>query len=242
LGAAVAGCLGAQGAALVLAARTAAALQKVSRDAEAAGGSVRAVSADVADPAACETVVAAALQEFGRIDGLVNNAGVVQPLALTAEADPDVWRRCVAVNLFGPFYMVRAALGALRRSRGRVINVSSGAAATPLAGAGAYCASKAALNHFTRVLAAEEPGVTAVAVRPGVVDTPMQSELRNQGKDGMPPDLVDYYHRLKAENRLEPPAVPGEAIARLVLTAPAAWSGRFIDYDDPEISSLATGD
>ena len=235
LGAAVGRCLGEQGAAVVLVARTEGALTRIAGDIEAAGGRSLAVGGDVSHWGACAGVVETAMRRFGRIDALVNNAGVVQPLATTAGADPALWRRCLEVNLLGPFHMIRAALDALRLRNGRVVNVSSGAATLPLAGAGAYCATKAALNHFTRVLAAEEPEVTAVAVRPGVVDTSMQAELRNQAVGGMPDDMVAYYRRLKAENRLERPEVPGRAIAWLALNAPLGWSGRFIDYDDPEI-------
>jgi NAD(P)-dependent dehydrogenase (short-subunit alcohol dehydrogenase family) len=233
----VAQTVGSRGAAVVLVARSEEALAAVAGDIEAAGGQALAAPADVSDWAACMQVAEAALSRFGRIDALVNNAGVVRPLATTGSADPAEWRRCIEINLLGPFYMARATLEALRQSEGRVINISSGAATLPLAGAGAYCATKAGLNHFTAVLAAEEPRVTVLAVRPGVVDTDMQAELRSQAAGGMPADQVAYYRRLKAENRLEPPNVPGRAVAWLALHAPAEWSGHFISYDDPRIQA-----
>ena len=99
--------------------------------------------------------------------------------------------------------------------------------------------SKAALNHFTRVLAAEESAITVLAVRPGVVDTPMQAYIRDRGPHVMPPEQIAYYTNLKERGELEPPEIPGRAIAWLALHAPEAFSGEFLDYDDPRISRPA---
>ena len=80
-------------------------------------------------------------------------------------------------------------MGPLRRQRGRIINVSSGAANHPIAMASAYCAAKAGLNHFTRVVAEEEPSLTVVAVRPGVVDTAIVPDgFRAPEFNVMPPE------------------------------------------------------
>ncbi|MCP4625898.1 MAG: SDR family NAD(P)-dependent oxidoreductase [bacterium] len=101
----------------------------------------------------------------------------------------------------------------------------------------AYCTGKAALNHFTRVLAAEEKGVTALTVRPGVVDTAMQAVLRNEKDNAMPGQQIAYYRQLKDHGQLEPPEIPARSIAWLALYAPSHFSGKFFDYDDPRISS-----
>lgn len=85
------------------------------------------------------------------------------------------------------------------------------------------------------LLAVEEPKVTCVAVRPGVVDTPMQTTLRETAPTVMPRDLADYYQELKAAGDLEPPEVPGRSIAWLAIHASSDWSGRFLNYDDPDI-------
>ena len=103
----------------------------------------------------------------------------------------------------------------------------------------AYFVSKAALNHFTRVLAAEELAITALAVRPGMVDTAMQAYIRDQGPDVMPPEQLAYYVNFKERGELEPPENPGRAIAWLALHAPEEFSGEFLDYDDPRISKPA---
>ena len=197
------------------------------------------VKADVSDFHACRTAVETTRDHFGRIDSLVNNAGIVQPLAPIADTDPDDWRHSIEVNLFGSFYLVRAAISDLRKHKGRIVNVSSGAATMALENASAYCTGKAALNHFTRVLAAEEPAVTALTVRPGVVDTDMQAILRNEGDNAMPVEQIAYYRQLKERGELEPPQIPARAISWLALSAPREFSGQFLDYDDPRISRPA---
>jgi NAD(P)-dependent dehydrogenase (short-subunit alcohol dehydrogenase family) len=235
VGAAVARCLGKKGAALALLARSADGLNDVAADIERLGGTAVSIVADVSDEASCHHAVEKTLERFGRLDALVNNAGIFEPLARISDADPAAWRHNVEVNLFGAFFLARRALPALRLSRGRIVNVSSGAAEVPIISGSAYCASKAALNHFTRVLAAEEASLTVLSVRPGVVDTGMQALIREEGPQSMPPEQLAYYTSLKTEGKLEPASVPGRSIAWLALHAPPDWSGEFLDYDDPRV-------
>jgi NAD(P)-dependent dehydrogenase (short-subunit alcohol dehydrogenase family) len=239
LGASVARWLGRAGTRLCLVARDEEKLAAVAEKVRNHGGFPLEVPADVAVWEQCHGVIGKTLERFGRIDALVNNAGIFEPLAPVAHADPAAWLYNIQVNLLGPFHMVKAALEPLRKGTGRVVNVSSGAARHPIHGGSAYCAAKAGLTHFTAVLAAEEPAVTAVAVRPGVVDTDMQVLLRREGPKAMPPEEAAYYERLKTEGLLENPDVPARSIAWLALKAPASWSGRFLDYDDPNITGPA---
>ena len=239
LGAAVVRWLAKVGAAVTLVARSEENLRQVAEDVRRLGGSPQVVTADVSDVDDCRRAVQTTLEQFGRIDALVNNAGVVQPLAPVAETNPEDWRRNIEVNLFASYYLVRAAISNLREHKGRIVNVSSGAANLALATVSAYCTGKAALNHFTRVLAAEEPAVTALTVRPGVVDTDMQAALRSQADNSMPAEQKAYYRQLRERGELEPPEIPARAIAWLALYAPRELSGRFLDYDDPRISRPA---
>jgi len=239
VGAAVARWLGKEGCRVALAARSAAPLQEVARDVEALGGEALPLAADVSDPESCRRVVSQALARWGRLDGLVNNAGMLEPVSRIADADPAAWRYNIEVNLLGPFYFVRAAIAELRKSRGRIVNVSTGAATQPLEIWSAYCASKAGLTHFTRVLALEERSVTSVAVRPGVVDTRMQETIREEASLLMPPERAAYFKNLKASGGLEPPEVPGRSIAWLALHAPSQWSGEFLNYDDAKVDGPA---
>ncbi|MFY9942320.1 MAG: SDR family NAD(P)-dependent oxidoreductase [Desulfobacterales bacterium] len=235
IGAAVARWLAAVGCGVAMVARSTEKLDALGGEITRLGGTPLVLAGDIASADFCARAVSRAHATFGRMDALVNNAGTFEPVAFTANAAPEAWQRALAVNLLGPFYLSRAALPALRTRQGRIVNVSSGAATRALPAAGAYCASKAALNHFTRVLAAEEPDVTSVAVRPGVVDTAMQALIRRQGPRVMPAEQAAFYRRLKAEGRLEPPRIPARAIAWLALQAPSGWSGKFLDYDDPDL-------
>jgi NAD(P)-dependent dehydrogenase (short-subunit alcohol dehydrogenase family) len=184
-------------------------------------------------------LVETTLHHFGRLDGLVNNAGILAPLAAIGQSDPDTWARNIAVNLLGPFYLIRAALPALRNAEGRVVNISSGAARKPIGAWSAYCAAKAALTHLTAVLAVEEPRITAVALRPGVIDTAMQALIRREGPEAMDPEKAAYFRQLKQDGRLEPSWMPARSAAWLALHAPKELSGRFVEYDDPRIADPA---
>jgi meso-butanediol dehydrogenase/(S,S)-butanediol dehydrogenase/diacetyl reductase len=124
--------------------------------------------ADVADPDAAAAAVAKALSAFGRLDILVNNAAM-RNYSAVADATPEEWRAVLDVNLLGAAAYARAALPALRRARGSIVNVSSCYALTGRKGMAIYDASKAALIALTRTLAHEEAGrgIRVNAVCPG---------------------------------------------------------------------------
>ena len=110
----------------------------------------------------------------------MNNAGLLQPIGLAWEVDPDAWWRCVEVNLRGPYLCARAVLpGMVARRAGRIVNIASVAAAAPIPDGTAYASSKAALVRLTDSLAAEtaEYGVGVFAVDPGNVATGMHAYL-----------------------------------------------------------------
>jgi NAD(P)-dependent dehydrogenase (short-subunit alcohol dehydrogenase family) len=220
-------------------ARTAGDLEAAAEEVRREGGDAVVLPGDVADPEDCTRCVERAVERFGRLDGLVNNAGIVQPLAPVARTDPGAWQRNLEVNLLGPYRLTRTALAGLRAGAGRVVNVSSGAAQMVIESASAYCTAKAGLTHFTRIRAAEEPDLVVVALRPGVVDTAMQEALREAGPESMPPEQAETYRRLQQEGALVPPRLPARSAAWLALGAPKALSGRFLSYDDPEVAEAA---
>jgi ketoreductase RED2 len=133
------------------------------------------VQADIADPDQARRLVDAAVDRFGRLDVLVNNAGTTRliPHADLAAATPEVWREILGVNVIGTWQTTVAAVPHLRAARGSVVNVSSLAGARPGGSSIPYAASKAAVNHLTRLLAnVLGPEIRVNAVAPGLVDTP----------------------------------------------------------------------
>ncbi|MFC9745665.1 SDR family NAD(P)-dependent oxidoreductase [Streptomyces niveus] len=143
---------------------------------EAAEGhdDIRTLTTDITAPGAGEEVVQAALREFGRIDVLVNNAGI-GVFAPLAKLDRDAAERQYATNVLAPTFLARAALDALEESGGTIVNVSSagslGIQAFP--DNSVYWSTKSALNHLTRTWAVElaPRGIRVVSVAPGVTDT-----------------------------------------------------------------------
>lgn len=147
-------------------------------------GSAAYVQADLADDADRVKLVREAIAVWGRLDVLVNNAGIsrVIPHADLAAATPDVWQQLHEVNVVAPFRLVAQAQSALRdaAARGRpgcVVNVSSHAGVRPKGASIPYAATKAALNHVTRLLALSlAPDIRVNAVAPGLVDTPLTAD------------------------------------------------------------------
>jgi ketoreductase RED2 len=137
------------------------------------------VQGDIADPEAAQRMVDAALDRWGRLDTLVNNAGTTAVISHhdLAAATIDVWRRIFEVNVFATWTMTMAALPALKEAQGSVVNISSVAGLRPTGSSIPYAASKAALNHMTVLLAkVVGPEVRVNAVAPGLIDTPWTAD------------------------------------------------------------------
>lgn len=184
IGAAAAAALGRAGATVVLTARDGALAAEVALSITAAGGSASARGCDVSDYAAVEALVADTHESRGKVDALVNNAGVVEPIASIADSDPAAWARNIAINLTGAYNAIRAVLpGMIAAGGGTIVNVSSGAAIRPQEGWGAYCSAKAGLHMLTRAVALEAAGkgIRVFGFQPGTTDTDMQVLIRASG-------------------------------------------------------------
>lgn len=178
IGAATARLFAERGAQLGLAGRPSEALQAVADETGAV-----LFPCDVADYAQVAGAVAAMQERFGALDVLINNAGVIDPIAPLAQADPDAWVRQIAVNLNGVFHGMRAALPVMQtRGAGTIITVGSGAAYGPMEGWSGYCASKAGAIMLTRAAHLEAgEGVRVLSLSPGTVATDMQAAIRASG-------------------------------------------------------------
>ena len=234
LGRATAFILACMGTNVVLAARSENALHEAADEINRSGGQALAVSGDLRQQNTCQKVVEEAVTRFKSIDGLINNAGILGPLARIADAEPSAWTENWEINLLSPVMITKIALPHLRARKGRVIHISTGMAVKPVAGTSAYNVAKAGLNMFSATLAIEEPLVTTITLRPGGVDTDVQATLRAEGAGAMDPEVFKKY----STRKLLPPEIPGRAVATLALYAPYDWSGRFISYDDEDVQTL----
>lgn len=185
LGHAIAEHFAAAGAHIVALDKDVAAVTRLQSELEARGRACLAVACDVTDPDACARAVAAALERFGAIDVLVNNAGMSHRSGL-AETDLTVIRRVMDVNFYGAIHCTKAALPRLIERRGLVIAISSVAGYTPLIARTGYAASKHALHGFFESLRTElaPQGVHVMMVCPSFIAT--QIDRNALGGDGQP--------------------------------------------------------
>jgi short-subunit dehydrogenase len=178
--------LAGQGAWLALAARDGARLEAVAAECRARGGRAVAVPTDVADEAQCRALIDRTVAEYGRLDTLVNNAGISMWARFDEVTDLSPFQRMMQVNYFGSLYCTHAALPHLKKSRGRIVGVSSltGRAGVPTRSG--YAATKHAMAGFFDSLRIEleDDGVTVTMVYPGFVSTGIRQ--RAYGPDGQP--------------------------------------------------------
>jgi len=178
LGKAVASRFAGEGARVVVCSSSATAIGEAGHEIQRTGASVLALKADVSSERDVDRLVTATLKEFGRIDVLVNNAGLLTPKTLLHEIRINDWDHVMAVNLRGPFLCLRLVLPRmLAQQSGSIINVSSGAGQREAPLWGPYAVSKFGLEGLTALVAAETRGhgVRVNAVNPGAMRTPMRA-------------------------------------------------------------------
>jgi len=243
IGRAIAMQLAQRGVRVAVAARSEAELAETTSAIAGAGGRAHAIVTDLAAPGAGTALARRALDELGRVDIVINNAGVVAPLGASTAIDLEAFARAFTVNVTSLAELTFALLpGMLERRWGRVVNVSSGIVASPAAmvGANAYAATKAALEAHTVNLAAElaGTGVTVNAYRPGSVDTAMQAWIRDQNPDAIGRALHDRFTERHAAGDLISPEASAAALTRR-LDGDA--TGEIWDVaDDPATPSAST--
>ena len=148
------------------------------------GKSALAIPCDVSRYWEMEAAVRASIDTFGRLDILINNAGVIDPIANLSEADPDAWGQLIDINVKGVFHGMRAALPSMiTQGAGTILTISSGAAHNALEGWSAYCTSKAGAAMLSRAAHVEAAGhgIRAMGLSPGTVATQMQREIKESG-------------------------------------------------------------
>ena len=187
IGRAIAREVAAEGALAVLAARDAGRLGEAVEEIRAAGGQAEALGLDVADRASVEAGFERLLAAHGRLDGLVNNAGITRD-TLVLRMKPDDWDAVLATNLTGVFLCTQAALRPMiKRRAGRIVNVTSVVGLTGNAGQANYAAAKAGVVGLTKSVAREvaSRGITVNAVAPGFIETDMTAALTDKAREAL---------------------------------------------------------
>ena len=231
------------GAAIAASARTRVEVDEVAGEVRERGGRTASFVCDVSDWQAVIETLGQIEATLGAVDVLVNNAGVLEPLARVWETPPREWARVIEVNLIGAYHCARAVLpGMIERGRGAIVNISSGAADTIAPNWSAYATSKAGLDQFTRSLGAElaGAGVHVVSLHPGLVDTAMLHTLRTATPDRLPESRRQFYEKMAAKGRVIEPGVTARVIAWLASDAARDLNGTVVDaLNDPSVVERA---
>ncbi|CAD6923268.1 unnamed protein product [Tilletia controversa] len=209
---------------------------------------VEVLQGDVTAPEVSARAVQRAQERFGRLDALILNAGVLG-MGKLGEVAHETFANVINVNLVSLHTSIQTALPLLRESPnglGRVVLVSSGAATAAVAGWGGYCISKAGAVSLGKMLAVEEKNVAVWSVRPGVVDTDMQSLIRSDGVAHMDESARKRFLDSYADKTLLPPHQPAHVLCTLALRGTreeprtaqgsgAGAEGAFVSWDSEEL-------
>lgn len=186
---------------------------------------------DVTKQADVDAAIARITAESGRLDALVNNAGIINPIGPLASLNSDALAPAFAVNVIGVHRMSVAALPLLTASQGAIVNAGTGAATTPMEGWTAYCASKAGMHMLTRMMAMELAGqgvrVHFVGIPP--TDTAMQTSIRAAG--------LNPISKIPQE-KLVAPAVPASVLAYMCADAARAITEVLLDVRQPVFTAM----
>ena len=232
IGAATAIKLAEYGATVLLTGRDRASLNDVANIIYAAGGTVGMAICDVSKYDDVQNAVNRCVNDYGSIDILVNNAGTIDPIVKLSESDPEVWGKAIDVNVKGVYHGLRAALPAMaKQGTGSIVNLSSGAASTPLEGWSHYCASKAAAKMLTVAAHKEafEQGVRVMGLSPGTVATDMMAKIKASG--------VNQVSQLDWSTHITPEWV-AEGIAYLCTPAGDHYVGKDLELRSEEARRL----
>ncbi len=229
IGAATAEAMAGEGAAVTLVARSGDAIDTLAQKLRDAGGKAEAMTCDVSRYEDLRAVVARTQEAFGRVDVLVNNAAVIDPIGPMSRTDPQAWADAADINFKGVYFGMRAALPAmLAQGSGTIINIGSGAAHNPLEGWSNYCASKAGAIMLLRCAHLENKGrgIRFFSLSPGTVATDMQRKIKASGIN--PVSQMDFSQHI-------PPEWPAQALVWLCTEDAAEFSGEEVSLRDEAI-------
>ena len=199
---------------------------------------VEILAGDLSDFSYAQRAVELAISSFGQLDGLIVNHGILGDCNRIADSDLSAFQNVFDVNFFSTVAFIKAAIPQLRTSKGRIILTSSGAAVSGYSSWGAYGSSKAAMNHLALTMKNEEPNIITLAVRPGVVNTEMQRELREVHLERLDESERKKFANAHKDGTLLEPSQPGNVIARLSIHGTKDLSGKFLSWNDETLKAF----
>jgi NAD(P)-dependent dehydrogenase (short-subunit alcohol dehydrogenase family) len=193
------------------------------------GPKLAGVAADISAAAGCDLAVQAALERFGRLDVLVNNAAINWEMPIAAHTE-EVWDKHVDTILKGSFFCAKAAIPALRESRGNIVNIASELGLRPIVNNVAYCAAKGGVINLTRALALElAPDIRINCIAPGAMDTELMRDCAEASGDAAA--YYRYYETFNPQKRIAKPEEVAESVVFVASPAAAFMTGAIIAVD-----------
>ena len=221
------------GVTVIAASRNVEQLKNINTDGPHTAGQVHPIQGDVSNYEDVKKITQFALSLSGKIDILINNAGLIEPISKLADSSPEEWANVADVNYKGVYFCIRSVLPTmLGVGEGVIVNVSTCAATSPREGWSHYCSSKAGALMLTKMVHHEyaQSGVRAVGLSPGTVDTDMQVSIRKSG--------LNPISKLPA-NVHTPVSIPAKIIAWLCTTDAKEFDGDDVSLKDPVIQKRA---
>ncbi|WGI22238.1 SDR family oxidoreductase [Amylibacter sp. IMCC11727] len=217
------------GAKVLLCARSTGDIERIADEINADGGTAIALATDVAVFGQVQAAIDLAQSQFGGVDVLINNAGLLDPVSRLESSDVAAWDKVIDVNVKGVYYGMRAAVSVMKSAGGgTIITIGSGAATSALEGWSHYNTSKAAVHHLNACLHGEEGenGIRALVLSPGTVATEMQRIIKKSG--------VNPVSTLEWEDH-RPPSVIADTLAWMCTSDADDYLGDVVRQSDPEI-------
>ncbi|KAH6668413.1 hypothetical protein B0J14DRAFT_641961 [Halenospora varia] len=193
------------------------------------------VTGDVTDPSTSERAVGRAISLRGRLDTIILNAGILRPAGPLLQTKVDDWKKLFDVNFFSLIHTIQFAIPHLRLSRGKIIMTSSAASLFPYKGHIPYGCAKATMNYLCSVLAVDEPQISTICIMPGIVETGMQKQIREESGGVIDKDQLDHLQEHQNGKNLSPDQPASTYVALTLRPFPQSCNGKVVQWDDARI-------
>ncbi|KIY04077.1 uncharacterized protein Z520_00769 [Fonsecaea multimorphosa CBS 102226] len=197
------------------------------------------VCGDISRRESSQKAVDAAISRAGRLDSIILNAGIQGPTGSILKTDVEAWKKCFDVNFFSLVHSIQVAAPHLHESKGSIIMTTSGVSLSPFPEWGAYGSSKAAMNYLNMAWPKEDQIVRSVCIRPGIVDTGLQKEVRDELQNSLPEKTYTWLKGIHDRGELLRPDQPARTFVAFALGGiPEELTGKVVDWNDPKITHV----